>query len=248
MHIDHDREKFGKLIRGTFEIYGRAMPDSEATKWWWVMLAPFDIRDIGNAFARHMATEKRFPPTPAQILEYLGANQADQRPGSDEAWSTALLARDEAATVVWTSETAQAFAGCQSVLRAGDEIGARMAFRQIYDRLVGEAKAAGRPVKWSASLGTDHDMQHTALTHAQSAGLLPAATVALLLPAPAGPETQTLDAQEQLAKVKALLAEQAARRESRAAERERAVAAERDAIQQKKQQFNEQVTQTQERK
>lgn len=246
MHKD-DQETFSKLMRGTFDVYGKPMPESDTMRLWWVMLAAYDIRAVSTAFGRHLSVEKRFAPTVAQILDHLGANEADQRPGSDEAWATALLARDEAATVVWTTETAQAFAGCQTILRAGDEIGARMAFRQIYDRLVAASKAAGQPVKWSASLGHDHDLQHTALTHAQNAGLLPAATVALLLPAPTGPETQTLDAQEQLAKVKALLAEQASRREERAAQREREAQAKREQIEQQKRQINDLVHHTQER-
>lgn len=112
-------------------------------------------------------------------------NQMDGRPSSDEAWALSLDARDEIKTVVWCEEMQQAFAVARPLLAAGDEIGARMAFKGAYDRLVAEARQASRPARWSASLGWDKDLQRQALTRAAEQGRLPAPTVEALLPPPA---------------------------------------------------------------
>jgi hypothetical protein len=203
---DNDKREFSDLLRSTFDVYGRAMPAAETQRIWWNLLNPHQIAAVRAAFGRFIATEPKFPPTPAQILALLGNGPGDARPGSDEAWATALLSRDEASTVVWTEETAAAFAICQPVLAIGDEIGARMAFRQAYDRLVGEARAQRKPVRWQASLGWDSQLRERALTHAATVGLLPAATVTALLPPPPEVQPTTVQAAAQLAKIKAMVA------------------------------------------
>ncbi len=120
--------------------------------------------------------------SPAAVIERLEA--ADGRPSANEAWGIALTAFDEAATVVMTSEIASAMEAARPVMAAGDEIGARMAFRDAYDRTVRENRAAGqvRP-QWFPSLGSDPlghvDAIQAAvdkgrLTHQQASAFLPA--------------------------------------------------------------------------
>jgi hypothetical protein len=127
----------------------------------------------------------RFLPMPADVIAQIMACAAnDGRPGADEAWSIALRAADEADTVVWTREMAQAWESCRPVMALGDEVGARMAFREAYSRMVAEARAARQPARWLPSLGFDAERRTLALTAAAERGLLPAAEVAGLLPAP----------------------------------------------------------------
>lgn len=45
--------------------------------------------------------------TQAAVIERI--ETSDGRPQADEAWTTAMQAQDESATVVWTTETQQAF-------------------------------------------------------------------------------------------------------------------------------------------
>lgn len=124
----------------------------------------------------------RFFPTPADVIAQLqGAAADDGRPGSDEAWAGALAAADEDATIVWTDEMAQAWFTAQPVYAIGDKIGARMAFREAYDRLVDEARKARRPVHWQASLGHDPTQRADTVRQAVDAGKLPEHA---LLPAP----------------------------------------------------------------
>jgi dephospho-CoA kinase len=99
----------------------------------------------------------------------------DGRPGAEEAFAQALAAADEAETVVWTVETAEAWGVAQKVLATGDEVGARMAFREVYTRLVAEARAARRPVQWLTALGHDRNRHADALRKAADLGRIPRA-------------------------------------------------------------------------
>ena len=118
--------------------------------------------------------------TLAAIIERL--SEHDGRPSADEAWATALDAMNEAETVVWTNEAQQAFAIARPVLKSGDKTGARMAFRDAYERIVRDNREHGKPCTWSASLGWDKERQAVALKRAESSGLLPSSVVAGLLP------------------------------------------------------------------
>lgn len=159
-----------------------------------------------------------------------------------------LEALDEAKTVVWTDEARAAFSIARPVLAEGDKVGARMAFRDAYDRLVRESRERAMPARWSASLGWDKALRESALRHAEAAGLLPAPQVAVLLPnmsagvigkalfgnaSPASPESEDADVAERIKALKLMMVESTERRareaEERAeAERKRLADAKRD--------------------
>lgn len=146
-------------------------------------LAPYGVAPVMDALAR-CRRECKGRLTLADILERM--ESADGRPEADEAWMNALLAVDEYATVIWTEETQQAFAIARPALEIHDRVGARMAFKAAYDRLVSDARAQNRPAKWSASLGFDHEQRRAALENAVQAGkLLPHHAIGLLPPLPA---------------------------------------------------------------
>ena len=109
---------------------------------------------------------------------------SDGRPAADEAWAIALQACDERETVVWSTEIAAAFDIARPVLNAGDKVGARVAFREAYARLVADARAANRQVAWSASLGWCLERRAMALETARDRGYLPASYVCAQLPSP----------------------------------------------------------------
>lgn len=118
--------------------------------------------------------------TPAAIFERLD----DGRPTADEAWAIAMLATDEAETVVWTSEIAQAWEIAQPIFEGRDKVGARMAFRDAYDRLCRAGRETKTPATWSVSIGWDAGRREAALTAAVVAGHLPAPEALKLLPGP----------------------------------------------------------------
>lgn len=119
--------------------------------------------------------------TPAHVFERI----SDDRPGADEAWAIGLRGQDESETIVTTPEILAAMSAARPVLEMGDEVGARMAFKDRYNRLVAEARAAGKAVEWTPTLGWDVAKRATALRDAVKAGLLAAPKATAMLPPPA---------------------------------------------------------------
>ena len=120
--------------------------------------------------------------TLADILERI--ETADGRPMADEAWATAILALEESETFIWTLETQQAFAVARPLVEINDRVGARMAFRDAYARLVQAARARQVPVAWSPSLGWDVERRRAVLEIAVANGRLAASHAQGLLPGP----------------------------------------------------------------
>jgi len=78
---------------------------------------------------------------------------------------------------------AQAWSVAIPLLGSRDDVGARMAFREAYQRLVAEARAGGTPPRWSASLGWDEQQRAQAIGQAVQLGYLPREEL-LALPGP----------------------------------------------------------------
>jgi hypothetical protein len=173
--FDTDFNRFAALLDSIAGMLPNAKPLTPAGKsLFFRTLANLRFDDVERALMAHLQDPQRgrFMPVPADVVAQIeGAAADDGRPGADEAWTTALLASDEAETVVWTEETAQAMFVAQPVLRAGDKVGARMAFKNAYDRLVADARHARRPAHWHASLGQDPARRERALQGAVNRNL-----------------------------------------------------------------------------
>ncbi|MEN5117478.1 hypothetical protein ABE488_09115 [Luteimonas sp. TWI662] len=121
----------------------------------------------------------------AAILERI----EDGHPAPNEAWALALRAADERKTVVWTTEISSAWAACRPLVDAGDRIAARMAFLEVYTRLLKDARAARRMGVCAVSLGHDPADRTAVLQQAVERGQLAHEQVAehlqLAAPAPA---------------------------------------------------------------
>lgn len=155
-----------RMIAGTAEAVGGQLTPTAAA----VIagdLRAYDLNAIGLALADIRRTARgRF--SVGDILRVL--SQRDGRPQADEAWSIALSASDESATVVLTSEIQMALAAAQPVIDAGDKIGGRRTFIVAYERLVEEARAAAKPCAWQVSLGTDPAQRSAAIEGAARLG------------------------------------------------------------------------------
>ena len=118
--------------------------------------------------------------TLAAIIQRINANDGRLEP--DEAWSLAIAAQSEAATVVWTEEISQAFFDALPLLEEGDKTGARMAFKNSYERRTKEARDSGKAVTWTVSLGHDPKEREAKILEAVDKGRLPAPYAKKLLP------------------------------------------------------------------
>jgi hypothetical protein len=154
-------------------------------------LGAHSLDQVRSALDGHVRDPQRgrFMPLPADVIAQIeGTAAADGRPGAEEAWAIALRSSDENETVIWTREIAEALGIARPILKVGDEVGARMAFREAYNRLVDEARRSHMPLSWEASLGYDPQRRDEALRAGVEAGRLPQTA----LPAPAGPAVPLL--------------------------------------------------------
>lgn len=171
-----DFDEFHAMLSECLSMWS-GPPSAGITATWFRTLAGYDLPTLSAAFTGHMRdpVNGKFQPLPGHIIEQIErAAKNDGRPGVEEAWAISLAARDERDTVVWTNECAQAWGMAAPVMDIGDEVGARMAFKEAYARLVAEARARREPASWEMSEGFDKDRRRAAILHAIEAGRIPA--------------------------------------------------------------------------
>jgi len=170
----------GLLSRGSY------IPSPTNSALWFRALQAHPIEVVRAGFDGHVKNPQRgrFVPTPADIIAQIeGLVENDGRPGVEEAWAMTVAGRDEAETIVWTQEMAQAWGVAKPVMDSGDEVGARMAFKQAYTRLVESSRRQRIQAVWSASLGFDSERRAAVIGAAVADGRLSESEL-LGLPAP----------------------------------------------------------------
>jgi hypothetical protein len=149
-------EAFGEgLTAERLAIYVRALGDIPRDR-------------LHQAIQRAIRELKWFPKV-AELRELastiLEANS--NRPGPEEAWARMPKGdRMEEDSLVWCEEERTAYSACRSLLLEGDLIGARMAFKERYEKELLEARSQGRAVRWTMSAGYDVNHRLTTLVTA----------------------------------------------------------------------------------
>lgn len=202
-----------KAVAVTAELCGRTFTPEAAT----VFVS--DLSAYPEAAVMHALSRCRKEVRGVLTTQDVISRIDDGRPGVEQAW--AMIPTDENGSVVWTTEMAEAYGLCAGILGAGDRIGARMAFKEAYSKLVSQARDQAKPAQWVPSLGADLEGRRRVLTEAVSAGLI-AHDVAQdsfpLLPAPSFLSLPAPEGCEELAaKVKCELADIAERKRTAAA-------------------------------
>ncbi len=169
--IDSDKRAFAEMYTACCFNYGRDA-SKEAMRLWWSMLAEHDISTVGNALSAHIRSSSRMP-TVNDILELINAsNPTMKRPGADEAW---LKTPPEEFSYWATEEMLGAWAVVAEEMHSDrpDKVAARMAFKDAYNRLVDQAKAQGRPVRWQLIRGTRNDNLEDTVREGVRLGYMP---------------------------------------------------------------------------
>jgi hypothetical protein len=158
-----------QTLVGVYSFYDKQLTEF-AIRVWLDALDGYDLDRVEQAFTQHLTDPDagRWLPKPADIAGRL--KDDDGRPGADEAWAIALRGKSETATVVWTDEIAAAWGAALPVMQAGDEVGARMAFREVYVRSVATARSMKQPAQWRVSFGTDPEGRERAVHEAALLG------------------------------------------------------------------------------
>jgi hypothetical protein len=202
-----DFDNFARVLDAAYSLHSKSLT-ADARSLFFAALGKFSLAEVRKAFSAHIGDPQRgqYPPKPADLIAHLqGDATKDGRPDAAEAWATARLARDEAETVCWTREMAEALATAANI--ENDEFAARGAFTSKYNRLVDEARAAKRPVSWFMSYGHDSYRREAAASEAVRSGRLQLEHVRVVLPQLAAPEVErTPQAEQQLEQTRQLLA------------------------------------------
>lgn len=181
-----DFEAFSAMLDDVAGLYPRGVVSAGQKAMFFRALAEHTLIAVQAGFDAHVKdpARGRFLPMPADVIAQLEGLAADDgRPGVEEAWASALWSADESNTVVWTEEMAEAWKAAKPVLDRRDQVGARMAFKEVYTRLIDEARRAWRAPVWVASLGFDVAKRDEAIAAAAARGRI-APPEKLALPAP----------------------------------------------------------------
>lgn len=170
-----DAKTFGQLVDKVWGLKATVLT-LQQKRTYFEALGAYTLQQVAAGLNAHVQDAERgqFLPMPADIIRQIQRlATADGRPGADEAWATAIRSVDESDTVVWTEESALSWAIARPVFDRGDEIGARMAFRDAYNRMVASARERGVAVSWVVSEGFDRERRVLALERAAQSGQLP---------------------------------------------------------------------------
>jgi hypothetical protein len=144
-------------------------------------LEDYSLEAVFQAIKIHMKKGK-FAPSPADIVEIIAGHTGQKHIGSDEAWCLALDSLNEDLTVIVTAEIVRARGLVMDIYKKGDVTGARMAFRDAYNRIISTASSPS----WFVSEGFDEANRADAVQKAVGLGRLPASVASkYLIEAPA---------------------------------------------------------------
>lgn len=205
---ENDYDEFATLLDAVYALHGKSL-NAPAKALFFRAMEIFPLETIRVAMNAHVrdAGRGQFPPKPADLITQIECHAAnDGRPGADEAWAIALRSCDESETVEITLEIMEAFTSARPVLALGDKVGSRKTFLEVYNRLVVEARSAGRPIQWTMSLGWDSSRREVPVRAAVATGRLLSSTAVALLPSLAETAPMSAATFANLARLKAELA------------------------------------------
>ena len=177
--VESEYGEFSRSLNAAMEIKGKPAPSDSVMEIWWRLLAKYELRAVTAAIDAHLASSP-YVVTPDSVISIIDSH--DGRPNAEEAWALVLKTTDEHDTVIWTTEMAKAWAIAQPVWDSKDKIGARMAFREHYERLISIARDNNVETVWRVSLGYDVEQRKEVVADAVSRGLIKSSQASSLLP------------------------------------------------------------------
>jgi hypothetical protein len=163
-----------EAVKATYAVVGQEMTDLQLA----VLvddLQAYPVEEVCHALARCRKECRRL--VLADILDRL----PNGHPGVEEAWGIVCrVMGDEAVSVVWTDEMRGAYGSARAL--ADDLVAARMAFKEVYVKLINEARLQRAKPLWSVSLGYDPAGRQEVLEEAVRKNQISGSSAAKLLP------------------------------------------------------------------
>ena len=145
----NEKVEFSEFIANIFEIYGAKITPASILIWTNLM-NNYPFSSVKDALLNHVQ-HSSFAPKPADMINFI--KEQDGRPSADVAWS--MIPRNESVSAVLSQDMLTAMGAAQPLLDEGDQVAARMAFKESYNNLINEARNNSIPVEWFPSLGDD---------------------------------------------------------------------------------------------
>lgn len=185
-------DKVVEIIGLTIESYGRAASEGVLMLWMEDLLE-FPENEILDALKRYREDRRnQKAPTVGQIIALIRRVEEDGRPSPDEAWAIIKpLVHNENLSAIVIPEMKDGYSAAWALGR--DEIGARRAFIDTYNRSVEANRAAGIPCEWGIWPGLDKGMLADVISQGLQDGRLKREDVKHLLPAPTSGHLQLTD-------------------------------------------------------
>ena len=145
----NEKKEFVEYLADIFTMYGAKLTPTSIMLWSNLM-NNYPLSSVKDALLNHVE-HSVFAPKPADMINFI--KEQDGRPSADVAWS--MIPRNESVSAVLSQDMLTAMAAAQPLLDEGDQVAARMAFKESYNRLITEARNNSIPVEWFPSLGDD---------------------------------------------------------------------------------------------
>jgi hypothetical protein len=171
---NEDRNRFAEMLLGMADYYQRSLTPA-VVEIYWQGLIEYEYEDVAQVCTSHIRGNYggTFMPKVSDIIASLDADDVNAWPSPDEAWGIAVRTFDEADTCIVCDEIMTARESCEPVMNLGDEVGARMTFRDVFDRQRRAAIANGRKPKWWMTPGHDRTLRAQRLAEAVALKRLP---------------------------------------------------------------------------
>lgn len=167
MFNDQELVKISEAINGTWLLVNNQALSDFALDVFLEDVDGYSFVDVMTAI-RNARKQAKGRISIGDIMQHL--DNLDGRPSSDEAWATASQSLDEYTTIVWTTETAEAFGVASPLLDIGDKFNAAKAFKEKYDHLVSNNRLNQKPIAWMANVGTDSGSRQQVIQQAIAEG------------------------------------------------------------------------------
>jgi hypothetical protein len=164
-----DFSEFCKMIDSTYELIGSGkLLSADAKALFFKAMSNYSIEEIRIALQDHIKDPVigQFVPKPGNLIKKIELRSTNGWLGAEEAWAT--YPKNEQDSAMLTQESVEAFSETLGM----DMIAARMAFKEIYERLITKAKLEGRKPAYFPSMGVDIGGREKMLCRAVSMRLI----------------------------------------------------------------------------
>lgn len=171
-----NRQKAQLLIDAAM-FYGKDIAQSVMNRYLDLLAdVPADVIDVAIRAHQNDPDRGRFFPLVADIRAKI---PGQAKLTADEAWAVCLKSMDEVVTVVVSDVIMSARAVALPIWDEGDKFGARMAFKDAYDRILADH---GGQQGWYISLGYDKRSREEVVLQAVQAGMIDMGSAIALVP------------------------------------------------------------------